>query len=345
MAKTLPADTSSSTDVPIDDIMFVEGRPRIGLALGGGAARGWAHIGVLEVLAENGIVPDVIAGTSIGAVVGGCFGVGKLAELKEFAFSLTTRKVFSMVDLTPLASGLVGGTKLEAILRDHLDDRRIEDIPTRTVFIASELATGHEIWLRRGDLVTLMKASYALPGVFRPVTINGRALVDGALVNPVPVSVCRAYGARLVIAVNLSPETMPHGGVVPDLPDFDDGLENVDETEAEKQAEEESGFSLSDLRGLANPIRFILRRQFATDAKSGPRGIPAVMMQSYTIIQDRMTRSRLAGDPPDAMIDPLLGDIGMFDFHKAEQAVEVGREAAKRSLDHIGLMMERLRPR
>ena len=130
--------------------MFVEGRPRIGLALGGGAARGWAHIGVLEVLAENGIVPDVIAGTSIGAVVGGCFGVGKLAELKEFAFSLTTRKVFSMVDLTPLASGLVGGTKLEAILRDHLDDRRIEDIPTPPVSIARDRAPGKESGLRRG---------------------------------------------------------------------------------------------------------------------------------------------------------------------------------------------------
>lgn len=345
MVPSIPPKDKAAATSPVDDIMFVKGRPRIGLALGGGAARGWAHIGVLEVLAENGIVPDVIAGTSIGAVVGGCFGVGKLPELKEFALGLTTRKVFSMVDLTPLASGLVGGTRLEAILRGHLGDRQIQHIATRTVFIASELATGHEIWLRRGDLVTLMKASYALPGVFRPVIINGRALVDGALVNPVPVSVCRAYGARLVIAVNLSPETMPHGGVVPDLPDFDDGLESVDEADAERQAEEESGFSLSDLRGLANPIRFILRRQFATDSRTGPRGIPAVMMQSYTIIQDRMTRSRLAGDPPDAMVEPLLGDVGMFDFHKAEQAIETGRAAATRALDHIAVMMERLRAR
>lgn len=313
------------------------GRPTLGLALGGGAARGWAHIGVLEVLAENGIVPDVIAGTSIGAVAGGAFSADKLAELKAFALSLTARRVFSLVDLTPLGSGLIGGKKLEERLADHLSDLRLEDLPVRTVFIAAELATGHEIWLRRGNLIKLMQASYALPGVFRPVSVHGRALVDGALVNPVPVSVCRAYGARLVIAVNLSPETMPHGGVVPDLPDFED------ETNPQPLDEKAGrGFGWKDVTGFANPFRTIVRSQFGTQDAKGPRGIPAVMMQSFTIIQDRLTRMRLAGDPPDLTIAPHIGAIGLFDFHKAEEAIVAGRKAAQRALDDIALLTDRL---
>lgn len=325
---------------------LADGRPSIGLALGGGAARGWAHIGVLEVLAENGIKPDVIAGTSIGAIAGGAYSAGKLKELKAFALSLTSRRVFSLVDLTPLSSGLIGGRKLEKRLKEHLGGLRIEDLKTRTVFIASELATGHEIWLRRGDLIRVMRASYSLPGVFPPVPINGRALVDGALVNPVPVSVCRAYGARLVIAVNLSPETMPHGGVVPDLPDFDAELDALVEAEQEDETRR-SGWR--DLVGFGNPFRKVLRSQFNVDdqgrAKGKPKRIPAVMMQSFTIIQDRMTRSRLAGDPPDVMIAPLIGSIGMFDFYKAEEAIEAGRAAAMRALDDIAVISERLRAR
>lgn len=315
------------------------GRPTIGLALGGGAARGWAHIGVLEVLAENGIVPDVIAGTSIGAVSGGAFSAGRLAELKAFALGLTARRVFSLVDLTPLSSGLVGGAKLEARLAEHMAGLRLEELPIRTVFIAAELATGHEVWLRRGNLIRLMQASYALPGVFHPVPINGRALVDGALVNPVPVSVCRAYGARLVIAVNLSPETMPHGGVVPDLPDFDEDFE-----QDESLSNDDNGsFGWKDVTGFANPVRKILRSQFGTETGKVPRrSIPAVMMQSFTIIQDRLTRMRLAGDPPDATIAPHIGGISMFDFHKAEEAIAAGRDATTRALDDIAALTERL---
>jgi NTE family protein len=328
------------------DPQLANGKPSIGLALGGGAARGWAHIGVLEVLHENGIHPDVIAGTSIGAIAGGSYSAGKLAELKAFALSLTSRRVFSLVDLTPLSSGLIGGRKLMKRLEKHLGGLQIEDLETRTVFIAAELATGHEIWLRRGELVKVMRASYALPGVFPPVPINGRALVDGALVNPVPVSVCRAYGARLVIAVNLSPETMPHGGVVPDLPDFDAELDAMVEAE---QDDEGNRFGWRDLVGLANPWRKVVRSQFNVDdtgrAKGKPKRIPAVMMQSFTIIQDRMTRSRLAGDPPDVMIAPLIGSVGMFDFHKAEEAIAAGRIATQRALDDIAIIAQRLNAR
>lgn len=334
-----PSPRSGDHDPLATDILK-DGRPRIGLALGGGAARGWAHIGVLEVLNEAGIVPDVIAGTSVGAIAGGWYSAGMLENLKKFALGLTPRRVFSLLDLTLLSSGLIAGHKIDDQIRDHLKDRTLEDLPIRTIFLATELATGHEIWLRRGNLVDAMGASYALPGIFKPVTINGRALVDGALVNPVPVSVCRAYGARLVIAVNLSPETMPHGGVVPDLPDFD-GEINAGATGSLFNETDDDGFSFRDVFSMTKRAKSVLRHQFRT-GKEGPKGIPAVMMQAFTIIQDRMTRSRLAGDPPDVMISPRIGDIGMFDFHLAESAIAAGRDAATRALDDIAAVTERL---
>lgn len=325
---------------PLATDILKDGRPRIGLALGGGAARGWAHIGVLEVLHEAGIVPDVIAGTSVGAIAGGWYSAGMLEDLKHFALGLTPRRVFSLLDLTLLSSGLIAGHKIDDEIRDHLQDRTLEDLPIRTIFLATELATGHEIWLRRGNLVDAMSASYALPGIFKPVTINGRALVDGALVNPVPVSVCRAYGARLVIAVSLSPETMPHGGVVPDLPDFDGEVSAGAAGSLFDQADDDS-FTFRDMFSVTKRAKSVLRHQFMT-GKQGPKGIPAVMMQAFTIIQDRMTRSRLAGDPPDVMISPRIGDIGMFDFHRAESAIAAGRKAATRALDDIAALTERL---
>ncbi|TIV25524.1 MAG: Patatin, partial [Mesorhizobium sp.] len=167
----------------------------ISLALGGGCARGWAHIGVLRALDEAGIEVSMIAGTSVGALVGGCYLAGKLDELEEFARSLTKRRIFGLLDLNLRGSGLFGGMKLDQRLREHLDGARFDDL--------SEIRTGHEIWLSSGSLVTAMRASYALPGVFEPVPCNGCMLVDGALVNPVPVSVCRAYEQPLVLAVNL----------------------------------------------------------------------------------------------------------------------------------------------
>ncbi|MEM1289441.1 MAG: patatin-like phospholipase family protein [Pseudomonadota bacterium] len=315
---------------PISPGLKSDGTPTIGLALGGGAARGWAHIGVLQALDDAGIRPDVIAGTSIGALVGGAYAAGKLDTLRAYVSKLTPRKVFGLADLSLFSSGLVTGKRIDRVLLSHFEGMRIETLPTRCVFIATELATGHEIWLRRGELTQLMKASFALPGLFKPVALNGRALVDGALVNPVPVSVCRAYGARLVIAVSLSPENRPHGAVVPDLrdpftdDDEDDGL-----------------LDLLDLPGKRQPVERAIRHQLGSFTQK-PRGLLAVMMQSFTIIQDRMTRSRLAGDPPDVSIEPFIGDVGLFDFHLAEQAIAAGRAAAERALDDIAHMTGRL---
>src|SRR6185312_11872977 len=185
-------------------------RPVIGLALGGGAARGFAHIGIIRTLVAHGIIPNVIVGTSIGAVVGGAHAAGQLDRLEEWARSLQPRNIFGYLDIRLNGSGLIGGTKLAAQLEQSLGHIQIEDLPIKFASVATEVRTGHEIWLTHGRLVDAMRASYALPGIFAPMLVGDRWLVDGALVNPVPVSTARALGAEIVIAANLSNDVFGH---------------------------------------------------------------------------------------------------------------------------------------
>src|SRR5215211_84002 len=203
-------------------------RLKLGLALGGGAARGWAHIGVMRVLEREGIRPDVIAGSSVGAVVGGCHAAGKLDEVEAFARSLTKRRVMGLLDFHISGSGLIGGDRLRRLLERDLGQMRVEELPIRFVTIATELGTGHEIWLTRGPLVAAMRASYALPGIFDPVFLRGRWLMDGALVNPIPITAARALGADVVICVNLNSEVRARGTVI-----YDAGEGPEDEIAAE----------------------------------------------------------------------------------------------------------------
>lgn len=297
---------------------------KIGLALGGGVARGWAHIGVLKGLYEAGIKPDIIAGTSIGAVVGGCFSAGHLDDLEAFARELTPRRIFGYLDFNLAGNGLLGGQKLAERLDRHLGDKRIEDLETRFTAVATEIGTGHEHWLSRGKLVDAVRASYALPGIFKPVRINGRWMFDGALVNPIPVSVCRALGARYVIAVNLNFDILGRGAVLhQNNPDVDYGYD-------EQEAVEEIEQAATPTRG----VKALLQRQLLGRGDGAP-GISTVMVDAFNIVQDRIARSRLAGDPPDAMISPRLEDFGLFDFHRAEDLIECGRIAAQRQIEDI----------
>ncbi|MDK9695228.1 MAG: patatin-like phospholipase family protein [Siculibacillus sp.] len=289
-------------------------RPRIGLALGGGAARGWAAIGIVRRLREAGIVPDVVAGTSMGAVVGACDLAGRLGCLETFALELTPRRVLALLDLHLGGSGLINGSRLATLLAERMGDIRVEDLKRPFTAVATELSTGHEIWMNSGRLIDALRASYALPGVFEPVRVSGRVLVDGALVNPVPVSVCRAAGAELVIAVNLATDVFAHGTVVQTLP--------------------AEGAEAAHHEGLADRVgRGLFRRFFDGDAARP--GLTGVMMESFNIIQDRITRSRLAGDPPDVTIAPRLGHIGLFDFHRADEAIDIGAGAADRAVADI----------
>jgi len=295
----------------------VAARPSIGLALGGGAARGFAHIGVLRALIANGIVPDVIVGTSIGAVVGGCYAANQMDELESWSRALTVRGVLSYLDINLSGSGLIRGDQLAKRLNVGLADQRIDDLPIRFAAIATEFNTGHEIWLTRGRLAEALRASYALPGIFPPVRIGGRWLVDGALVNPVPVSAARALGARLVIAVNLNADLFGRGTIIA-------SHGSDDEDDAANAAPKSNG-----LRGMFTRDR-ALRRQFL--GRRGRPGIPTVMVEAFNVMQDRITRARLAGDPPDVLISPRLGQIGWFDFHHAGEAIAIGSDAAEKSM-------------
>jgi NTE family protein len=298
-------------------------RPTIGLALGGGAARGFAHIGVMRTLVAHGIIPDVIVGTSIGAVVGGCHAANQLDTLEAWARGLTVRSVLGHLDISLSGSGLIRGGHLARQLEAALGDHRIDDLPLRFAAIATEFNTGHEIWLTRGRLTDALRASYALPGIFPPVLIGGRWLVDGALVNPVPVSAARALGARLVIAVNLNSDLFGRGTIIASHGSDDED----DAAHAVEEAKPNGG-----LFGMFGRER-TLRRQIM--GRRGRPGIPTVMIEAFNVMQDRITRARLAGDPPDVLVSPRLGQVGWFDFHRGAEAIAIGAEAAEKSIDAI----------
>jgi NTE family protein len=306
--------------------MVSTGRPTIGIALGGGAARGWAHIGVLKSLIAAGLEPDIVAGTSIGAVAGACFVTNRLNALEDFACGLTRRRIFGFLDVNFAGSGLITGQRLSARLEQHLQQFQIERLERRFVAVATELGTGHEVWLNKGSLVNALQASFALPGIFRPVQINGRWLIDGALVNPIPVSVCRALGARIVIAVNLSNDVFSKGAVIHDQ-----------EAYAEPTAPSE-GAELLGSNGRA-AVHLLHRQIFG---RSDAPGMSAVMMDAINITQDRIARSRLAGDPPDILIAPKTGSIGLFDFHRAREAIELGARATEKQIEEIKIAVRAL---
>lgn len=306
------------------------GKPKLGLALGGGAARGWAHIGVLKTLKKAGFEPDIIAGTSIGALVGGVFAAGRLPDLEDWARSLTKRRMMGLMDFHIGGSGLISGDRLKRLLGTELMDIRIEDLPLTYAAIATELGTGHEIWLTHGLLVDAMRASYALPGVFDPVKLGGRWLMDGAMVNPIPVSAARAMGADLVVCINLNGDAGGRGTTI------QSHRADADHITPELEIRPSPTW-LASFSGAAQRVRSLVGR---TQVDNPAPGLVGVMIDAFNITQDRISRSRLAGDPPDAMISPRLGKIGLFDFHRAAESIEQGEIAAERMLDDIAHALE-----
>jgi NTE family protein len=286
------------------------GEPGIALALGGGVAPGWAHIGVIRALEEADIPIKMIAGTSIGALVGGCYLAGKLDELEAFARSLTPRRIVGFLDVSLRGAGLISGYKLAEHMEEHMGNVRIENLERPLVCVSTEISTGHEIWLTHGALIDAMRASYALPGIFEPVEIGNRLLVDGALVNPVPVSVCRAFEADAVVAVNLSYGVFGRGTVVRNL--------NADFGEIVTFPGHSKPSSKQSLSRLGKTL-----------------GITGVMVEAFNIIQDRIARSRLAGDPPDISLRPPVGSIGLAEFHRAGEAIEIGYESTKQEIHRL----------
>ena len=312
--------------VDAGQVVRKRGGPAVGLVLGSGAARGFAHIGVMRALQAHGITPDIIVGTSMGALVGACFATNQLDTLENWARSLTRRRIIGYLDVTIGGSGLISGGRLANRLSESIGDIAIEDLPIRFAAIATEIGTGHEVWLTRGSLSLALRASYALPGLFAPVHLGGRWLVDGALVNPVPVSAARAFGARVVIAVNMEADRFGRGATI-----ASHGAEPGDAQTVAPVAEPRNGFAL--LRGIFGAERALKRQIIAGDARPN---FSTIMIESFNIMQDRLTRMRLAGDPPDVHITPRIGHIGWLDFHRAAEAIEVGQAATEKAieLDH-----------
>lgn len=257
---------------------------KIGIALGSGSARGWSHIGVLRVLEKAGIRPQIVCGSSIGALVGAVYADGGLDALEKWVHDLTWRRVLGFFDIS-FNGGFLKGAKLISFLRGNLLEKHVEDLALPFAAVATDLRSGREVWLREGRAADVVRASIATPGLFTPCELDGRLLVDGALVNPVPVSLCRAMGADFVIGVDLG-----------------------------------SGMSGRHVRGQA------LEHQ--------PNMIE-VVAESISIMQVRITRSRLAGEPADVLIAPRLGNMGALDYHRAAESVKEGRAAAELVLPQI----------
>jgi NTE family protein len=295
--------------------------PRIGLALGSGLARGFAHIGAIRALERHGIKPNYISGTSMGALVGGAYLANRLDDLEEWAYSLNRFKVLSYMDFRVKSAGIIGGKRLIKLMQDHFGDTLIEDLPSPLIAIAADLVTGHEVWMRQGKLVDVMRASFSLPGIFPPVQMNNRWLIDGALVNPVPVSPVQAMGARMTIAINpngdiIGKATRP-GHSIPTVAGFDILGNKENPAQAEKAAK-----------------IGITRRLFRRENNDAP-SMFGVMVSSLNIIQDRLSRSRLAGDPPDVLVNPRIGHIGLMEFDRAEELIEEGEAAVERAMPDI----------
>lgn len=295
-------------------------RPKIGLALGSGIARGWAHIGVMRGLDRYGFKPDIVTGTSVGALVGGSYLAEQMPALEAWARSLTKVRMFSYLDFRVRSGGMIGGRHLVEAMEQHLGGIRIEDLPAPFAAIATDLITGHEVWLSEGDLVEAVRTSFSLPGIFEPMRVNGRWLVDGALVNPVPISTALAMGAQMTIAVNLNADLIgKERRAGPEAPGLA-GIDLLQALEGRKPTENKRAGAIT---------RRVLRKSAQNPSLFG------VMVSSLNIVQDRITRSRLAGDPPDVNITPRLGHIGLLDFHRADEIIAEGEAAVERALPDL----------
>jgi NTE family protein len=301
-------------------------RPLIGLALGSGSARGWSHIGVLRTLTEAGIEPDIVCGSSIGALVGAAYVDGDLDRLEEWTRSLTMQTVISFLDFS-LGSGLIKGEKLIEFFRNHFVDRDITELPLPFGAVATDLQSGREIWLREGPVSDAVRASIALPGLFTPYRYQEKWLVDGGLVNPVPVSLCRAMGADWVIAVDTNSDLIGrHLSRKPATKQKKPGLKEPETLAETVMAQIHSGISQLGLSTGNN--------------KDKPPAMLDVLASSINIMQVLITRSRLAGEPADVLITPQLGKLGLMDFYRAGVAIEAGRKATEEVLPQIRTMID-----
>ena len=328
---------------------------KIGLALGSGAARGWAHIGVIQALEELGIQIDIVTGSSIGAYVGAAYSSGKLNELSEWVESLTEWQVFALMGVGFYRGGLVSGLKVFKALEDNFAFSDFADLHKPFAAVATDLYSGREVDFLKGSVIEAVRASCAIPGLFPPVCVDNRWLVDGGVVNPVPVILCRMLGADIVFAINLSADFRPQSLLQNQL-EHEKNQQKTSDFFKRSQAQISSWFKKSENKDENDALEAEQDAQGAVNildqANSGeelndsahtnpnPQALPTpsilnAMSGSLDILQARVTRSRLAGDPPDILIEPQLRDFGMMEFYRASELIEEGRNSVMRIADQI----------
>jgi len=309
-------------------------KPLIALVLGGGAARGWAHIGVIRELADMGIKPDMVVGTSVGSIVGGAYASGNLDQFEEWISGLGRVDIIRLLDAKMTGGGFLQGRSLMSAIKKRIGDPKIEDLDIPFACVATELGTGREVWLREGSLLDACRASIALPGMFAPSRMKeDKLLLDGGLVNPVPVSLARAMGGDVVIAVNLNGDLIGRHFFVHTTDEISDEecdrelaeIEEKDTMIAKWAAKMKAGFGVR----LDSYISSLRKKE------SPDPGLFDVIAGSVDIMQDRITRSRMAGEPPDIHITPLLSRIGLMEFDRAKESIAEGREATRRQKEEI----------
>ena len=294
-------------------------RLRIGLALGSGSARGWSHIGVIDALAEAGINPDIVCGSSMGSLVGAAYACGQLPKLRQWAEAATWREIVKLIDVRISGGGLLDGIAIVEFLRGLGVEGAIESCGRTFAAVATELASGREVWLKSGPILDAVRASIALPGIFTPARLDGTWMVDGGLTNPVPVSVCRALGAEVIIAVNLNGDLLGR---------------RFEEPEPDEAARPSNDLMRQILERLPAPVRANAAEIMPRLLREGPAapGYFEVLANSINIMSDQITRTRLAGEPPHILLVPRLREIGLMEFHRAAEAIAEGRASVEQAM-------------
>jgi NTE family protein len=290
--------------------------PKIGIALGSGSARGWSHIGVMQSFSEAGIAIDYVCGTSIGALVAAAYAAGFLEPLKKWATQLSWSNIIAFMDVKIPRSGIIEGAKISGYLREIITDPLIENLSVPFAAVSTDLKSGKEVWLREGSLIEAVRASMSLPGIFTPCEHNGRWLVDGGLVNPVPVSLCRAMGADIVIAVDLNSDIMNKARIKRMAAPLDD---DIDRVASSSQSRWSDFLKHSQHNGKMKFFGQIFQEQ--------PDRSPTlfeVLATSVNIMQHKITQQRLLDDKPDIVIRPKLADLGLMEFNRATEAIDEG---------------------
>ncbi|MBW1862883.1 MAG: patatin-like phospholipase family protein [Deltaproteobacteria bacterium] len=309
-------------------------RPKkIGLALGSGSARGLAHIGVIKALDEAGIRVDYIAGTSVGAVVGAVYASGSINSLENVVLQLDWKKIIPFFDVVFPKSGLIDGNKITDFIRNHVDEKNIEDLPLPFCAVSTDLATGNEVAIQEGDLIEAVRASISIPGIFTPVKKNGLTLVDGALVNPVPVSVVREMGADFVIAIDLNHDIIGKKSAGKASISTSDNMSSNKEIGDNLAGKSRILKALNErVKSIDFPAKKQLKQWMAGDP--GPN-IFEVLVSSINIMGTQITATRLKAEPPDLLIRPRLGHLKFLEFHRAKEAIAEGYEETKSSIDFL----------